>query len=41
MAKQPALPTQPEDFSAWYNELVYKAELVDQGPVRGAFVIRP
>ncbi len=41
MAKQPALPSQSDDFSAWYNELVYKAELVDLGPVRGAFVIRP
>lgn len=41
MAKQPALPTQAEDFSAWYNELVYKADLVDLGPVRGAFVIKP
>jgi prolyl-tRNA synthetase len=41
MAKQPALTPQSEDFSAWYNELVYRAELVDLGPVRGAFVIRP
>lgn len=29
------------DFSAWYNELVVKAELVDRGPVRGTMVIRP
>ncbi len=41
MAKQPTLPSQSDDFSAWYNELVYKADLVDLGPVRGAFVIRP
>ncbi|MBA2667893.1 MAG: proline--tRNA ligase [Trueperaceae bacterium] len=41
MAKQQALTSQTEDFSAWYNELVYKADLVDLGPVRGAFVIRP
>lgn len=41
MAKHPALTSQSEDFSAWYNELVYRAELVDLGPVRGAFVIRP
>lgn len=41
MAKQPGLTPPSEDFSAWYNELVYKAELVDNGPVRGAFIIRP
>jgi prolyl-tRNA synthetase len=32
---------QSEDFSAWYTELVFKAELVDRGPVRGTMVIRP
>jgi prolyl-tRNA synthetase len=32
---------QSEDFSAWYNELVIQAELVDRGPVRGTMVIRP
>jgi prolyl-tRNA synthetase len=32
---------QSEDFSAWYNELVFKADLVDRGPVRGTMVIRP
>ena len=32
---------QSQDFSAWYNELVFKAELVDRGPVRGTMVIRP
>jgi prolyl-tRNA synthetase len=32
---------QSEDFSAWYNELVFKAELVDRGPVRGTMVMRP
>jgi len=32
---------QSEDFSAWYNEIVFKAELVDRGPVRGTMVIRP
>ena len=41
MAKQPALTPQSQDFSAWYNELVYRADLVDLGPVRGAFVIKP
>jgi prolyl-tRNA synthetase len=32
---------QSKDFSAWYNELVFRAELVDRGPVRGTMVIRP
>jgi prolyl-tRNA synthetase len=41
MAKQPALTPPSDDFSAWYNELVYRADLVDLGPVRGAFIIKP
>ncbi len=32
---------QGEDFSAWYNDVVFRAELVDRGPVRGSMVIRP
>ncbi len=32
---------QSEDFSAWYNEIVFRAELVDRGPVRGTMVMRP
>ncbi|MGF7234691.1 MAG: proline--tRNA ligase [Frankia sp.] len=32
---------QSEDFSAWYNELVTKAQLVDRGPAKGTMVIRP
>ncbi|HZQ56893.1 MAG TPA: proline--tRNA ligase [Acidimicrobiales bacterium] len=32
---------QGEDFSAWYNELVLKAELADRAPVKGAMIIRP
>jgi prolyl-tRNA synthetase len=32
---------QSEDFSAWYNDVVFRAELVDHGPVRGSMVIRP
>jgi prolyl-tRNA synthetase len=30
-----------EDVSAWYNELVFKAELADRGPAKGTMVIRP
>jgi prolyl-tRNA synthetase len=40
MAKQGLTP-QADDFSAWYNEIVYAADLVDHSPVRGSFVIRP
>src|SRR5437660_11715154 len=32
---------QTEDFSAWYNELVTKAGLVERGPAKGTMVIRP
>ncbi len=30
-----------EDFSAWYNELVERAQLAEHAPVRGCMVIRP
>jgi len=33
--------SQSEDFAAWYNEVVFKAGLVDRGPVKGTMVIRP
>jgi prolyl-tRNA synthetase len=35
------LTTRASDFSAWYNELVLRAELADYAPVRGCMVIRP
>lgn len=35
------LPDFNTDFSQWYNEIVYQAELADQAPVRGCMVIRP
>ena len=41
MANDKALTTQAEDFSAWYNEVVLRAELADYSPVRGCMVIRP
>ena len=41
MANEKGLTTQAEDFSAWYNEVVLKAELADYSPVRGCMVIRP
>ena len=30
-----------EDYSKWYNELVVKADLAEQSPVRGCMVIKP
>ncbi len=36
-----SITPQSKDFSAWYNEIVQKAELADRGPVRGTMVIRP
>src|SRR5256886_1713638 len=35
------LPKRSEDFSAWYNEIVDRAELAEHSPVRGCMVIRP
>ena len=41
MAKQSVLTPQREDFPRWYQDVVAKAELADNGPVRGTMVIRP
>lgn len=35
------LPDITTDFSQWYLEVVYQAEMADQAPVRGCMVIRP
>ena len=32
---------QSENFSAWYNDVVKKAELAEHGPVKGTMVIKP
>ncbi len=40
MASQAVTP-QSEDFSRWYNEIVYKADLAAQSPVRGCVIIKP
>lgn len=39
MAK--GLPTRQEDYSAWYNELVKKADLAENSAVKGCMVIKP
>ena len=35
------LTTRSEDYSAWYNELVVKADLAENSGVRGCMVIKP
>jgi len=35
------LTPQGEDFPRWYQDVITKAELADNGPVRGTMVIRP
>ncbi|MCY4008651.1 MAG: proline--tRNA ligase [Anaerolineaceae bacterium] len=40
MSEQRLTP-QAEDFARWYNEVVYRAELASQSPVRGCIIIRP
>ena len=41
MADNKALTTRAADFSAWYNEVIARAQLADYSPVRGCMVIRP
>ncbi len=41
MAKEPILTPQAEDFPRWYQDVLAKAELAENGPVRGTMVIRP
>lgn len=35
------IPSRSEDYSLWYNELVKKAGLAENSPVRGCMVIKP
>jgi prolyl-tRNA synthetase len=41
MADDKRLTSRADDFAAWYNEVVLRAELADYSPVRGCMVIRP
>ena len=41
MPKPPILTPQSDDFPRWYQDVIAKAELADNGPVRGTMVIRP
>jgi prolyl-tRNA synthetase len=37
----PVLTPQADDFPRWYQDVLNKAELAENGPVRGTMVIRP
>jgi len=39
--KKAVLTPQAENFPAWYQDVVARAELADNGPARGTMVIRP
>ncbi len=41
MAQPSVLTPQSDDFPRWYQDVVQKAEMADNGPVRGTMVIRP
>jgi prolyl-tRNA synthetase len=41
VTRAPVLTPQAEDFPRWYQDVLTKAELADNGPVRGTMVIRP
>lgn len=38
---QTKLPDIKQNFPEWYQDVVYKAQLADQSPIRGAMVVRP
>src|SRR5574344_436721 len=41
MAELKELTKRSENYSQWYNDLVVKADLAEQSPVRGCMVIKP
>lgn len=42
MAKElKQLTKRSENYSQWYNDLVTKADLAEQSPVRGCMIIKP
>ena len=36
-----AIVSRDEDFPRWYQEVIARAEMAENGPVRGTMVIRP
>ena len=41
MARAPVITPQEIDFPRWYQDVLSKAELAENGPVRGTMVIKP
>jgi len=41
MPPRSVLPPRADDFPRWYQEVIAKAELAENGPARGTMVIRP
>ncbi len=41
MAKAPVLTPQAEDFPRWFQDVLAKAEIAENGPVAGTMIIRP
>jgi prolyl-tRNA synthetase len=41
MTSEKGITPRETDFSAWYNDVIMRAELADYSPVRGCMVIRP
>jgi prolyl-tRNA synthetase len=41
MSKASVLTSPADDFPRWYQDVIARAELADNGPVRGTMVIRP
>ena len=41
MSAEKGITPRATDFSAWYNDVIMRAELADYSPVRGCMVIRP
>ncbi len=41
MSQEQRITPRSDDFSAWYNDVIMRAQLADYSPVRGCMVIRP
>ncbi|MDP9075464.1 MAG: proline--tRNA ligase, partial [Actinomycetota bacterium] len=41
MSKAPVVTPRAEDFPRWYQDVIARAQLAENGPVRGTMVIRP
>jgi prolyl-tRNA synthetase len=41
MSEEKKITPRAEDFAAWYNDVIMRAEMADYSPVRGCMVIRP